>query len=91
MASDDPYKLFLWLKGMGKSLKLKKKQLAIMFSLREQVYFSHLNYAHLVGGLQLWVNVLWFLDTIVHSPAEHNHYLLAKGHDWVLQAFNNLL
>ena len=52
---------------------------------------GHLNSAHLVGGLQLWLNVLWFLDTIVHSPAEPNHDLLAKGHDWVLHAFNNLL
>ena len=30
-----PLQAFLRLKGIGKSLKLKKKQLAIMFSLRE--------------------------------------------------------
>jgi len=74
MANDNPYKLFT-VERDGKSLKLKEKQLAIMFSLREEVCFSHLNSAHLVSGLQLWVNVLWF----------------PKGHDWVFQAFNNLL
>jgi len=37
----------------GKSLKLKEKQLTIMFSLREEVCPSHLNSANLVGGLQL--------------------------------------
>jgi len=37
----------------GKSLKLKEKQLTIMFSLREVVCSSHLNSANLVGGLQL--------------------------------------